>query len=172
MAKADTADSIPLLISVALLSWLVPGAGHFLLKERKRSVIIFVTIAATFCIGLFIGSIAVIDPVSAKPWYFAQILASPFVAVLGHLTAAGNRVVYGWTNEIGQIYTSNITTSASMTLWLLPLAASIAVIYKVLKLPKIKPVNFIKETAVLFGSIMVFLVVSAVVLFLVAWLVV
>ena len=66
----------------------------------------------------------------------------------------------------------NITTSASMTLWLLPLAASIAVIYKVLKLPKIKPVNFIKETAVLFGSIMVFLVVSAVVLFLVAWLVV
>ena len=106
MAKADTADSIPLLISVALLSWLVPGAGHFLLKERKRSVIIFVTIAATFCIGLFIGSIAVIDPVSAKPWYFAQILASPFVAVLGHLTAAGNRVVYGWTNEIGQIYTS------------------------------------------------------------------
>jgi len=104
--QGDRANSIPLLLSVALLSWLVPGGGHFLLKERKRSVIIFITIAATFCIGLFVGSIAVVDPVSAKPWYFAQIMASPVVAVLGHLTTAGGRVVYGSTNEIGQIYTS------------------------------------------------------------------
>ena len=64
----------------------------------------------------------------------------------------------------------NITTNAQMTLWLLPLAASIAVIYKVLKLPEIKTINFIKETAVLFGSIVVFLAVSAVVLFALAWL--
>jgi len=64
----------------------------------------------------------------------------------------------------------DITMNAAMTLLLLPLAASIAVIYKVLKLPEIKPVNFIKETAVLFGSIVVFLAVSAVVLFVVAWL--
>jgi hypothetical protein len=95
-----------MLISVALLSWVVPGGGHLLLKEGKRSVIIFVTIIATFCIGLFVGSIAVIDPVGAKPWYVAQIMASPFVAVIGHMTTTGGHVVYGWTNEIGQIYTS------------------------------------------------------------------
>jgi len=106
MSKADSANSIPLLLSVALLSWIVPGAGHFLLKERKRSVIIFVAIVTTFCIGLFIGSVAVINPVSAKPWYFAQIMASPVVAVLGQITAAKGLPVYGWTNEIGQIYTS------------------------------------------------------------------
>jgi hypothetical protein len=63
----------------------------------------------------------------------------------------------------------DITTNARMTLWLLPLAAAIAVIYKVLKLPEIKPVNFIKEVVVLFGSIVVFLVVSALVLFALAW---
>ena len=88
MSKDDKANSIPLLLSVALLSWIVPGAGHFLLKERKRSVIIFVAIVATFCIGLFIGSVAVVNPVSAKPLYFAQIMASPVVAVLGQITAA------------------------------------------------------------------------------------
>jgi len=95
-----------MLVSVALLSWLVPGGGHFLLGERKRSAIIFITIVVTFCIGLLVGSIAVVDPVSAKPWYFAQIMTSPFVAVVGHLAGVQSRVVYGWPNEIGQIYTS------------------------------------------------------------------
>jgi len=94
------------LLIVGLLAWLVPGAGHFLLKENKRSVIIFVTIVLTFCTGLYIGSIGVVDPVGAKPWYVAQIMNSPMVAALGHLTAGGAYPVYGKPNEIGQIYTS------------------------------------------------------------------
>lgn len=94
------------LLIVGLLAWLVPGAGHFLLKEKKRSIIIFATIVLTFCAGLYIGSIGVIDPVGAKPWYVAQIMNSPMVAALGHLTAGGGYPVYGRPNEIGQIYTS------------------------------------------------------------------
>ena len=95
-----------LLMIVGLASWLVPGAGYFLLKEKKRAVIIFVTIILTFALGLYVGSIGVIDPVGAKPWYAAQILNSPMVAVLGHLAAGGTFPVYGKPNEIGQIYTS------------------------------------------------------------------
>ena len=91
---------------VGLLSWLIPGAGYFLLKEKKRAIIIFVTIVLTFCTGLYIGSIGVIDPVGARPWYAAQIMNSPMVALLGHLTAGGGYPVYGKPNEIGQIYTS------------------------------------------------------------------
>ena len=94
------------LLIVGLLAWLVPGAGHFVLKEKKRSIIIFITIILTFCTGLYIGSIGVIDPVAAKPWYAAQIMNSPMVATLGHLTASGAYPVYGKPNEIGQIYTS------------------------------------------------------------------
>ena len=94
------------LLIVGLSAWLVPGAGHFLLKEKKRSIIIFATIAITFCTGLYIGSIGVIDPVGAWPWYVAQIMNSPMVAALGHLTAGGGYPVYGGPNEIGQIYTS------------------------------------------------------------------
>ena len=94
------------LLIVGLFAWLVPGAGHFVLKEKKRSIIIFVTIVLIFCTGLYIGSIGVINPVGAKPWYVAQIMNSPMVAALGYLTATRGYVVFGWPNEIGQIYTS------------------------------------------------------------------
>jgi len=99
-------NQILLLTFVALLSWLVPGAGYFWLKEKKRAIIIFATIAITFWLGVYIGSIGVIDPVVAKPWYAAQIINSPMVALLGRAAAGGNFPVYGKPHEIGQIYTS------------------------------------------------------------------
>jgi hypothetical protein len=97
-----------LLLIVGLLAWLVPGAGHFLLKERKRSLIIFITIVLTFCTGIYVGSIGVIDLTGPTPWYvaLAQVMNSPLVAVLGILTQGEKFPVYGWPNEIGQIYTS------------------------------------------------------------------
>ena len=94
-------------LTVGLLAWLIPGAGHLALKEKIRSIIIFATIIPTFCAGLCIGSIGVIDTVEA-PWYVytAQIMTSPMVAFLAHLTAGGDYPAYAWPNEIGQIYTS------------------------------------------------------------------
>ena len=94
------------LLTVGLLAWLVPGAGHLLLKERKRALIIFTTIVFTFCVGLYIGSIGIINPLGAKPWYVAQIMNSPMVAVLGHFATTAHYPVFGRPNEIGQIYTS------------------------------------------------------------------
>ena len=99
-------NAILLLMTVGLLSWFLPGGGYFFLKEKKRAVIIFITVVLLFCMGLYIGSIGVVDPIGAKPWYLAQIMNSPMVAVLGHLTAPGGYPVYGRPNEIGQIYTA------------------------------------------------------------------
>ena len=48
---------------VALAAWAVPGGGHFLIKEKKRAVVIFFTITLTFLIGIYAGSIGVIDAV-------------------------------------------------------------------------------------------------------------
>jgi hypothetical protein len=95
-------------LTVGLFAWLIPGAGHFALKEKTRAVIIFATIVPTFCVGLCIGSIGVIDTVGPTPWYVytAQIMTSPAVALLAHLTAGGGYPAYAWPNEIGQIYTS------------------------------------------------------------------
>jgi len=106
MARLSKENHVLFLLIVGLLGWLLPGAGHFLLKEQKRAIIIFTTITLTFCVGLYVGSVGVIDPVGAKSWYAAQIMNSPMVAVLGHLTAGGGFPVYGRPNEIGQIYTS------------------------------------------------------------------
>jgi hypothetical protein len=105
MATLSKENHMLFLLIVGLLGWFLPGAGHLLLKEEKRALIIFATITLTFCVGLYVGSVGVIDPVGAKPWYVAQIMNSPMVAVLGHLTAGGGFPVYGRPSEIGRIYT-------------------------------------------------------------------
>jgi len=62
-----------------------------------------------------------------------------------------------------------IGTNSQSMLWLLPLAAAIAIGYKATKLPTITAGNFIKETVVLFGSIIVFMVITALALYALAW---
>lgn len=56
-------------------------------------------------------------------------------------------------------------------LWLLPLVASIAVVYKATKQPHIRFANFLKESVVLFGSIVIFMAITAVILVAFAWLI-
>jgi hypothetical protein len=94
------------LIIVGAAAWLVPGGGHFLLNEKRRATIICVTVVLMFLVGLYVGSLGVIDPIGAKPWYAAQLMNSPAVFWLGRLGASGAYPVYGRPNEIGQIYTS------------------------------------------------------------------
>jgi hypothetical protein len=64
-----------------------------------------------------------------------------------------------------------IGMSPQLMLWLLPLSAAIAVVYKATKLPEITAVSFLKESAALFGSIILFVVITALVLHVVAWLI-
>ena len=58
-----------------LLAWLIPGAGHFYLGLRKRGILLFVCIEATFIFGLYIGTVRIVDPSQSIYWFFAQILA-------------------------------------------------------------------------------------------------
>ncbi len=64
-----------------------------------------------------------------------------------------------------------IGTDPTSMLWLLPLVVSIAVVYKATKVARIRPWPFAKESAVLFGSIVVFIVVAAVILYGITWVV-
>jgi len=64
----------------------------------------------------------------------------------------------------------DIKVNPQSMLWMLPLAAAIAIIYKATKLPKITARLFIKETVVLFASIVVFIIATAVVLWFVTYL--
>jgi hypothetical protein len=62
-----------------------------------------------------------------------------------------------------------IDTDPGSMLWLLPLVASIAIVYKATKVRAIRLKPFVRECAVLFGSIMVFIIVAALILYFVAW---
>jgi len=110
-------NHILFLVFVGLIAWLIPGAGHFILKEKKRAVVIFVTIIFTFVIGVYIGSIGVVNPATSLLSFVGQIGFSPAVVFLGSCNAAllenaeqepenQGFAVYGIPNEIGQIYTS------------------------------------------------------------------
>ncbi len=66
----------------------------------------------------------------------------------------------------------DIGTNPRSLLLVLPLLAAIAVVYKATKVPKITVGNFLKETVLLFGSILVFMVITALVLATVAWLII
>jgi len=106
MPRSSASNNLVLLLTVGLAAWVVPGAGHILVNEKKRALIIFTAIVLTFGIGIFVGSVAVINPVGDKPWYVAQIMNSPMVAAIGHLTTTRGYAVFGWPKEVGQIYTS------------------------------------------------------------------
>jgi len=107
MAVRSKENHLLLLLTVGLLAWVIPGAGHFVLKEKKRGIIIFVAIAFAFCTGLYVGSIGVVDLVGESAFYVkvAQAMNPPIVFVLAYHVAGGGFPVYGWPNEIGQIYT-------------------------------------------------------------------
>ena len=87
-----------------------PGAGHFILRERTRAVLIFVTITALFTAGLYVGSIGVIDSVNQRPWYVGQMLTSPLVSLIARMNPSIGGMPsypsYGKPFEIGQIYTT------------------------------------------------------------------
>lgn len=103
-----------LLLSVAALGWAAPGAAYLLLGETKRAFLVFITITLTFTLGIYVGSIGVVDPVAESigilgrlnPWYLAQVLNSPAVFLIGNAVSAGAYPVYGKPQEIGQLYTS------------------------------------------------------------------
>ena len=65
-----------------------------------------------------------------------------------------------------------IGTNPRSLLLLLPLLVGIAVVYKATKVSKVSAGNFIKESVLLFGSILVFMVITALVLAAIAWLVI
>jgi hypothetical protein len=90
---------------IALAGWLLPGAGQVIIGEWKRAIIIFITVCLTFTIGLYVGSIAVVDPATAPAWYAGQMLTTPLVGVLGRITMSNDMYVYGRAADVGQIYT-------------------------------------------------------------------
>lgn len=106
MAFRTKADYLLWLTVVGLAGWVIPGGGHFLIRQPKRGVIILVTVGLTFALGLYIGSIGVIDSVGGWAWYIAQMLATPAVRILDSMARGDAYPTMGRACDIGQIYTA------------------------------------------------------------------
>jgi hypothetical protein len=103
MARQSGNSAMPVLAGI--FAWCIPGAGHWFIGERKRAVIIFISLTIAFLIGIFLGSIAVIEIKS--PWFYAQILFSPIVFYISHLSGGVLHLdSFGRPREIGEIYTA------------------------------------------------------------------
>jgi len=102
VSQSSAKLNLPLMALTAVLAWCIPGAGHWLIGERKRAVIIFVSLVFAFTVGIFIGSIAVLE----KPWLYAQMLFSPVTFYLSYLSSEVLHIdSFGRPREMGEIYT-------------------------------------------------------------------
>jgi len=91
MPNVDTLPPVAKLPLTGLVAWILPGAGHLLIGERRRGVIILLTIAATFWGGVAIGGVrSTVNPAQKKLWFFAQISGGGH-AVLAYLLGVRSR---------------------------------------------------------------------------------
>jgi len=124
MSQTGRRKSVPPPV-VALVTWLVPGSGYWLLGQRARALTVGVTIIVLFVLGLLIGGVRVVDPpesysgnpmriVFDKPWFVGQILAGPMALATAAVTENSKGpnpwcVLYSShsrSNEIGTLYTA------------------------------------------------------------------
>jgi len=97
----------------AAAGWIVPGLGHLILGQKKRGIILCVSILSLWLAGIFIGGISVIDKYdrvdsdvsSAKPtrswWFFGQAMIAPsfVVDVMRERMAVAHAKALGYPNH-------------------------------------------------------------------------
>lgn len=43
------------IFALIIISWLIPGSGHYILSKKDKGLFFFITLHITFIIGLFLG---------------------------------------------------------------------------------------------------------------------
>jgi hypothetical protein len=123
-------------IKIAIVGWLLPGAGYFMIGQSWRGMFAGVSIVLIFVMGLLIGGVRVVDvpgydvdgervlklrpitnvpgvavrAVMEKPWYIPQFLAGPLnlATSWASVSAARGGVEKSTARvfDIGQLYTA------------------------------------------------------------------
>jgi hypothetical protein len=103
---------------VAIVNWLVPGAGYLLLGQIARGLTIGLTIITLFVLGMLIGGIHVVDPpvfsqahggvvrtILEKPAYIGQFLAGAIGLISGWI-GPSQPASHARANDVGTLYTA------------------------------------------------------------------
>jgi hypothetical protein len=108
---SETRPLSPPVPVVALMAWLVPGMGYWLLGQRSRALTVGITILVLFVGGIFIGGIRVVElpqgpevtadgrtvpvgdqsllaGIKEKPWFVPQVLTGPVSIVCGMVSSS------------------------------------------------------------------------------------
>lgn len=110
------------MVLAALVTWLVPGAGHLLIGDRNRGIAFLVVITLTFWTGVAIGGVKnTVSPVDRTLWFAGQICAgghslaalawastieSPIGKEPGTSPFPAAVIGYGRTEEVSVVYTA------------------------------------------------------------------
>jgi hypothetical protein len=73
----------------ALAAWLWPGAGHIVLGQRKRGMLIMFGVLFLVLCGLLVGGVSTVDRKDARLWFLAQSLNGPIVFALDYANQHG-----------------------------------------------------------------------------------
>lgn len=103
-------------VPAALLAWLLPGLGHWMIGQPRRAAILAGGIGGIWVAGLLIGGLAVVDHKTHPAWFMAQSLTAPTLLV--HVVARNvreqelrtrqpiHRPSFGRVKEQGILYTA------------------------------------------------------------------
>lgn len=87
---ASVAGSLCSVPVAGLLALVLPGLGHWYLQQRRRAVVLFMTITATFWTGVAVGGVkSTVHATNNGAWFAAQLCAG--TQALG-AWAAGTRL--------------------------------------------------------------------------------
>ena len=75
MKEKEPQPNYPLAVLAGVLAYLIPGAGHILLRRYVRGVIIFLGITGLFWTGIGMGGVFTVDPVNERWWYAAEMMS-------------------------------------------------------------------------------------------------
>jgi len=89
-----------------ILAWILPGLGHIYLGDRKRGLILLVTITLTFWTGVAVGGVGpTVNPRERRLWFMAQFLTGP-----------QSLVAYSMSNKA--LAAAKVGSSVSLSHWL------------------------------------------------------
>jgi hypothetical protein len=80
--KQDTTGKA---VQAGLLTWLVPGAGHYLLGHRKLAVVFFLAISIPYLAGLAVGGVTNFVNPRTNRWLFLAELGVGGYTLPGYL---------------------------------------------------------------------------------------
>ncbi len=103
---------------IAIVTWLIPGAGYLLLGQFARGLTIGITILILFALGCLIGGVHVVDPpvftaphgnvvhaIFEKPAYIGQFLTG-IVGLLAGWIGPSQPASHSRVGDIGVLYTA------------------------------------------------------------------